>query len=75
MAGEQHGIKDKGFITTANWHEVVWEIRLDHMRVIVDDEVRFEAQGNYSGLESAPSVGPCYGRTISIREFSIATMT
>jgi hypothetical protein len=37
---EQHGIKDKGFTTTADWHEIVWEARLDRMRVIVDDEVR-----------------------------------
>jgi len=71
---EQHGIKDKGFITTADWHEIVWEIRLERMRVIVDDEVRFDAQGDYSGIESAPSVGPCFGSTISIREFSITSM-
>ena len=42
---EQHGLKDKGFITTADWHEIVWEMRLDRMRVIVDGEVRFDAQG------------------------------
>ena len=71
---EQHGIKDKGFITTTDWHEIVWEIRLDRMRVIVDDEVRFDAQGDYSGIESAPSVGPCFGSTISIREFSITSL-
>ena len=42
---EQHGIKDKGFITTTDWHEIVWEIRLDRMRVIVDGEVRFDDTG------------------------------
>lgn len=40
-------------------------------RVVVDGEVRFEGAGNYSGIESAPSVGPCFGSTVSIREFSI----
>ena len=59
---------------TADWHAIVWEIRLDRMRVIVDDEVRFEAQGDYAGIESAPSVGPCFGSTISIREFTITSM-
>jgi hypothetical protein len=68
---EQHSLKDKGFITTSDWHEIVWEIRLDRMRVMVDGEVRFETQGDYSGIESAPSVGPCFGSTVSIREFSI----
>jgi hypothetical protein len=41
------------------------------MRVIVDGEVRFEATGDYSGIESAPSVGPCSGSTVSIRECSV----
>jgi hypothetical protein len=53
------------------WHEIIWEIRLDRMRVIVDDEVRFDAQGDCSGIESAPSIGPCFGSAISIRELSI----
>jgi len=70
---EQHGIPDKGFIRTSDWHDIVWEIGLDRMCVIVDGQVRFDAPGNYSGLESAPSVGPCFGSTISIREFSITT--
>jgi hypothetical protein len=71
---EQHGIKDKGFIATTDWHEIVWEIWLDHMRVIVDGEVRFDVRGDYSGIESAPSVGPCFGSTISIRECSIDSL-
>ena len=71
---EQHGIENKGFINTTDWHEIVWEIRHDRMRVVVDDEVRFDAQGDYSGIESAPSVGPCFGSTISIREFAITSL-
>jgi hypothetical protein len=27
-----------------------------------------------SGIESAPSVGPCFGSTISIREFTITPL-
>ena len=67
---EQHGIKDQGFISTTDWHEIVWEIFLESTRVVVDGELRFETKGDYSGIESAPSVGPCFGSTISIREFS-----
>jgi len=33
---EQHGLKNKGFLTTGDWHEITWEIRLDGMRVTVD---------------------------------------
>ncbi len=68
---EQTGLKDKGFISTTEWHEIVWDIQLDRMRVSVDGEVRFETPGDYSGFESAPSVGPCFGSTVLIRECSI----
>ena len=72
---QQQGIKDKGFIATTDWHEIVWEIWLDRMRVIVDGQVRFDECGDYSAIESAPSVGPCFGSTISIRECSIIPLT
>jgi hypothetical protein len=68
---EQHAIKGQGFIVPNEWHEIAWEIRLDTMRVVVDGEVRYEGPGNYSGIESAPSVGPCFGSAISVREFSV----
>lgn len=70
---EQHGLKGKGFLTTEDWHEIVWEIGLQRLRVIVDGEVRFEAEGDYSAIESAPSVGPCFGSTVSLRECTITT--
>jgi hypothetical protein len=68
---EQHSLKDKGFLSTTDWHEILWEIKLDRMRVIVDGEVRYDGAGNYAGIESAPSVGPCFGSTVSVREFRI----
>jgi tellurite resistance-related uncharacterized protein len=68
---EHHDVKNKGFITPNEWHEISWEIRLDRMRVVVDGEVRFEGPGDYSGIESAPSVGPCFGSAITVREFTI----
>lgn len=68
---EQHSLKDRGFIATNEWHEILWEIGLERMRVIVDGEVRFDGRGDYSGIESAPSVGPCFGSTVAVREFSI----
>jgi hypothetical protein len=72
---EQHGLKGQGFISTADWHEIVWEIGLDRMRVVVDGEVRYDGQGDYSGIESTPSAGPCFGTTISVREFSLAPLS
>ena len=74
-SGEHNAVKDKGFIATNEFHDIEWEIRLDRMRVTVDGEVRYEGQGDYSGIESTPSVGPCFGSAISIREFSITPLT
>ena len=71
---EQHGLKGKGFISTTDWHEIQWEIRLDRMRVTVDGEIRYDAAGDYSGFASAPSVGPCFGSTVSIRECSVTPL-
>jgi hypothetical protein len=71
---EQHGLEGKGYLSTTDWHEIVWEIALDRMRVVVDGEVRFEKSGDYSGIESTPSVGPCFGSTVSIRECSAAPL-
>jgi hypothetical protein len=71
---EQHSLKDKGFIATNEWHEIVWEIHLDRMRVIVDGEVRYEGPGDYAGIESAPSAGPCFGSTVSVREFTVTSL-
>src|SRR4030095_5774885 len=68
---EQHSLKDKGFIDTNECHDITWEIRLDQLRVIVDGEVRFEGPGDYSGIESAPSLGPCFGRPVLARELSV----
>jgi hypothetical protein len=74
QTAQQHGLKEKGFITTTDWHEIIWEIWLDHMRVVVDGDLRFESSGDYSDIESAPSVGPCFGSTVSIRECTITPL-
>lgn len=71
---EQHSIKGKGYIAPGEWCEIVWEIGLDRMRLSVNGEVRFEAAGDYSEIESAPSVGPCFGSAIGVREFTVTPL-
>jgi hypothetical protein len=43
-------------------------------RIPAEHRVRFEKSGDYSGIESAPSVGPCFGSAISVREFNITPL-
>lgn len=71
---EQHGLEGKGFLNPADWHDIAWEIYLDRMRVVVNGEVRFECEGDYSGIESAPSIGPCFGSTVSVRECTVTPL-
>src|SRR5262245_27653751 len=71
LDGSGEGFKDKGFITPGEWHTILWHIRPDGMTVSVDEALRHEASGNYKDIASAPSVGPCFGSTVTIREFSV----
>ena len=75
VTGEQWGIKDHGFLTVDHWHEIVWEVKRDSMRVIVDGEVRFHKEGDdFSQVRSAVGIGPCFGSTVTVQSFSIDSM-
>jgi hypothetical protein len=73
-AAKQHGIKGRGFLTIGDWHDISWEIGLDRMRVVVDGETRFDCPGDYAAIKSVPSAGPCFGSTVSIREFKVSPL-
>jgi len=50
-----------------------WECSGRELRV--HDPATAEQHGlKEKGIESAPSVGPCFGSTVSIREFSITPL-
>jgi hypothetical protein len=48
----------KGMLTTKEWHDIVWEISTNAMKISVDGDVRFEGKGYYSGLSGFPGIGP-----------------
>ena len=69
--GKQRGIEDAGFITVDQWHEVVWEIKLDSMRLLVDGELRYERDGDYRSIEAPLAIGPCFGSTVTVKSFVV----
>jgi hypothetical protein len=69
--GEQWGIKDQGFLSADQWHEVVWEVKPDLMRLLVDGELRFEMKDDFRMIRSALGIGPCFGSTVTVRSFSV----
>jgi hypothetical protein len=69
--GQALGIKDQGFVSPNKWHEVTWEIRKKSQRVLVDDELRYEAEGDYADLEAPVAIGPSWGSTVSVESLFV----
>lgn len=69
--GEQWGLEDQGFISIGEWHEFTWEVRPDSMRVVVDGRQRFAGEGLYGGIDAPLAIGPCFGSTVTVREFAV----
>ena len=69
--GRQCGIENQGFISVDEWHEIVWEIGRDAMRVLVDGEPRFEGEGQFAAIEAPVAIGPCFGSTVTVRSFAV----
>ena len=70
--GKQRGLDDQGFVTPGDWHEIVWTVERNSMRVLVDGQVRVAADGEYSGIEAPLAIGPCFGSTVTVRELTVA---
>jgi hypothetical protein len=69
--GRQRGIEDRGFIEVGAWHEIVWRIDAGGMRLVVDGEDRFAGNGHYAGIDAPLGIGPCFGSTVAVREFTV----
>jgi hypothetical protein len=69
--GKQRGIQDAGFITAEQWHEVVWEVTPGAMRLLVDGQLRYEAEGEYGDIEAPLAIGPCFGSAVTVQSFIV----
>jgi hypothetical protein len=69
--GAALGIKGKGYVSPAKWHDVAWEIRPDRQRVLVDGEVRYEGAGDYAELEAPVAIGPAWGSTVLVESLFV----
>lgn len=69
--GAQQGLENRGFIEAGAWHEILWEIDARAMRVVVDGEDRFVGTGMYADIDAPIGIGPCFGSTVVVREFSV----
>jgi len=69
--GKQTGIQDVGFIAVDQWHEIVWEVKSDSMRLLVDGELRFECNGDWANIEAPLAIGPCFGSAVTVKSFVV----
>ena len=60
----------QGFLTTKEWHELVWEISTNAMKISVDGELRFEGKGYYSSINAFPGIGPL-ASPVTVNTFAI----
>jgi hypothetical protein len=56
--GSAVAMKGKGSLTSSEWHDLVFDVRTNFMSISVDGETRYEANGFYQNLLSAPGIAP-----------------
>jgi hypothetical protein len=69
--GEQQGVPNQGRIEPDKYHDVVWEMYANGMRVLVDGKERARRRGHYERLEAALGVGPAFGSVVTIQSFRV----
>jgi hypothetical protein len=73
-SGEQTGVAGQGKIEPDKFHDIVWEIYPDGMRVLVDGKERARKLGNYEKLEASLGIGPAFGSVITMQSFRIEAL-
>ncbi len=69
--GRQVGVEDQGFIAANEWHEIVWAVEPNAMRLSVDGQSRFQGEGAFGSIRAPLAIGPCFGSTIVVRTFAV----
>ena len=72
--GQASGIDGAGKITAGEWHDFVWEIQKDSMRVLVDGQERHARQGDYANVISPVGIGPAWGSKVEVSSVEIAPL-
>jgi hypothetical protein len=71
---EQLGIANQGKIEPNVYHDIVWEIYPNGMRVLVDGKERARRLGAYEKLEAALGIGPAWGSVITMNSFRVEAL-
>ncbi len=65
------GVDGKGKIEAGKYHDIVWEMYPDGMRVLVNGKERGRLVGRYEKLEAPVGIGPAFGSVITMESFRV----
>jgi hypothetical protein len=67
-------VDNQGKIEPNVYHDIVWEMYPNGMRVLVDGKERARRLGNYEKLEAALGIGPAWGSIITMNSFRVEAL-
>src|SRR5262245_31331827 len=67
-------VANQGKIEPNVYHDIVWEIYPNGMRVLVDGKERARRLGNYEKLEASLGIGSAWGSVITMQSFRVEAL-
>jgi len=67
-------VDNQGKIEPNIYHDIVWEMYPDGMRVLVNGKERARRRGAYEKLEAALGIGPAWGSVITMNSFRVEAL-
>jgi hypothetical protein len=64
-------VPEKGSVSVNEWHDIVWEFEPDRMRILVDGEERYAAEGDFRDVNETLGIGPAWGSKVSVERFEV----
>lgn len=68
------GVPGQGKIEPGKYHDIVWEVYPDGMRVLVNGKERGRMVGNYEKLKAPVGIGPAFGSVITTESFRVEAL-
>jgi hypothetical protein len=68
------GVPGQGKIEPGKYHDIVWEVYPDGMRVLVNGKERARSVGNYEKLKAPVGIGPAFGSVITMESLRVETL-
>jgi hypothetical protein len=67
----EHEVPDKGYLAVNEWHDIVWEVDVDAVRLYADGELVYTQEGDFSKLAGPLGIGPAWGSVVDVETFVV----